>query len=646
VTELRIPAREPDDSAASDESTNGRAPADTIADRIPVPESLETDGLSVPSMAHEPAAADDAEVTIEPARSEESAADEPSPVDDSTVADVPPPPAPAALPSTVAVTVARQLRAAGVRFAFTVPGESFLALLEAFAEEGIRVVTTRHENGAAFMAEAYGQLTGRPAVALGTRAVGAANMAIGVHTARQDSSPMVVIVGQVQRRLRGREAFQEVDLVQSFGRLAKWATEVSDRDAVSATVEDVLRHLRTGRPGPVMLSLPEDLLDELVPPAAPPPARARSLDLESSAVRAVLHMLAGAQRPVILAGAGVLRARATNDLVQVAEMLEVPVITAWRRPDAFPNHHPLYLGMTGFGAASTVLPRLREADALLVLGSRLNEIASFDYAIPAKSQQWAHVDLEPRTASHGLSAPTIAIPSDVRGFLRSAIERLKGGVLEAAGVDERAAGNRRDREQYEAASAVDLQPWDGPGVHPGRVVATLSSVLAPDTIVTTDAGNFASWAARGYKFHRPATFIGPTSGAMGFGLPAAIAAALARPNRPAIALTGDGGFAMTMAELETAVRERARVVAIVFDNQRFGTIRAHQERRGRGVAGTDLGPIDFAAVAEAFGARGIRVESDAQFEPALREALAHSGPSVVHLVLDRRWLAIDQVLDT
>ena len=553
------------------------------------------------------------------------------------------PEAPAA-PSTVAALIARQLRSAGVRFAFTVPGESFLALLEAFADEGIRVVSARHEGGAAFMAEAYGQLTGRPAVVMGTRAVGAANMAIGIHTARQDSTPMVAIVGQVQRRFRGREAFQEVDQVQSFGRLAKWATEVSDRNAVPNAVEEVLRHLRTGRPGPVLLSLPEDLLDEYVPATAPVPPRGRTADLDPAAVRSVLHLLAGTRRPVILAGAGVLRARATNDLVQFAEMLEVPVIASWRRPDAFPNQHRLYLGMTGYGAPSTVQPRLREADALLVLGARLSEIASFGYTVPSRGQTWAHVDLEPRAAAHGLSAPSVSVPGDVRSFLRSAIERLKAGALEASAVDARTAANRDDRDRYEAASVVDAAPWDGPGVHPGRVVATLGRVLPPDTILTTDAGNFASWAARGYRFRRPATFIGPTSGAMGYGFPAALAAALARPNRPSIALAGDGGFVMTMSELETAVRERARVVAIVFDNQRYGTIRAHQERRGRGASATDLGPIDFAAAAQAFGARGVRVEDDETFEAALREALAHGGPTVLHLVLDRRWLSIDSVI--
>lgn len=694
MTELQTPAHEPHEAAAQDEQDDGRDPEmatepTEAAAPIATAEGDEPAGMphAVAERAEDQGAVEVHRAAEEPmppvgepmdpaggvivtaderalaAADETPAAEATAPPEDPAAAEatappVPPLESPAEIhaaepplvqapvpPVSVAVHVARQLRAAGVRFAFTVPGESFLPLLEAFAEEGIRVVTTRHENGAAFMAEAYGQLTGRPAVAMGTRAVGAANMAIGIHTARQDSTPMVVIVGQVTRRFRGRESFQEVDQVQAFGRLAKWAMEVSDRNAVPGAVEELLRHLRNGRPGPVLLSLPEDLQDEPVPPIAPAVVHGRPPELDPSLVRAVLHLLTSAKRPVILAGAGVLRARATNDLVQLAEMLEVPVIASWRRPDAFPNQHRLYLGMTGYGAAHTVHARLREADAILVLGARLSEIATFDYTIPARGQKWAHVDLEPRAGTHGLSAPTISVPADVRSFLRSAIERLKGGAIEAASLDARSTTNAQDRTRYEAASVVDAAPWSGPGVHPGRIVATLGRVLPPDTIVTTDAGNFASWAARGYQFRRPATFIGPTSGAMGYGLPAALAAALARPNRPSIALAGDGGFAMTMSELETAVRERARVVAIVFDNQRYGTIRGHQERRGRGVTATDLGPIDFAAAAEAFGARGFRVTTDDEFEPALSDALSHNGPSVIHLSLDRRWLSIDQILD-
>jgi acetolactate synthase I/II/III large subunit len=629
---------------------------DHVYDSEPEPEVAEAGGSSdsdalsaaepMAAAEAEPAPPADAAAEPEPAPPADAAAEpEPAPP-----ADAAPPPAAAAPPAvpTIAVGryVARALRAAGVRIAFTVPGESFLGLLEALPAEGIRIVSARHENGAGFMAEAYGQLTGRPAAVLVTRAVGAANLGIALHTARQDSTPLVAIVGQVERRFRGREAFQEADVAGSIGRLAKWAGEVTEPAGVAATLEAGLRELRTGRPGPILLAIPEDVFDQQMPDVAPALARPRVTDLDPADVRSVLNLLAGARRPVILAGAGVLRARATADLVLLAEMLEVPVIASWRRPDVFPNDHRLYLGMSGFGAAPTVPERLRAADAILVIGSRLSEVTSLGYTIPARRQRWAHVDLEPRVNLAGSPAPRPAITADARVFLRATIQRLRAGVLEAPALDARRAANEEDRAAWERASVVDAEPWDGPGVHPGRVVTTLGAMIAPDSIITTDAGNFASWPARGLRWRRPATFLGPTSGAMGYALPAAIAAALSRPNRPVVALAGDGGFAMTMAELETAVRERARVVAIVFDNQRYGTIWAHQERRGAEKLGTDLGPVDFAAVAQAFGAHGVRVETDADFGPALEEALARTGPSVLHLTLDRRWLSIDRVLET
>jgi acetolactate synthase-1/2/3 large subunit len=558
-----------------------------------------------------------------------------------------PGPAPVvAQPRTVGRLIADALRAAGVTTAFTVPGESFLGLLDALPEAGIRVVATRHEGGAAFMAEAHGQLTGRPAVCLATRAVGAANMAIGIHTARADSTPMFAIVGGVQRSLRGREAFQEADLVGSVGRLAKWATEIDSPARAEALLGEAVRHALAGRPGPVLITIPEDVLDELVPgaPAETPLFRPTRVEPEPDDVKTVLQLLACARRPVILAGAGVLRSRGTADLIRLAEILEVPVIASWRRGDVFPNDHRLYLGMTGFGAPSTVRGRLETADALVVLGCRLNEIASFEYAIPRAGVPWAHVDLEPRTAHAGLTAPGHAVVADARTFLRVARRRVSSGVLDAASFDARRAANEADRAAYEQASLVDDLPWDGPGVHPGRVIATLNEVLPPQTIVTTDAGNFAGWAGRGYRFRRPGTFLGPTSGAMGYGLPAAIAAAIEHPGRPVVALAGDGGFAMTMSELETAVREGVRVVAIVFDNARYGTIRVHQEGRGTGVgAATELGPVDFAEVARGLGARGVRADDDAAFEPALRDALAAEGPTVIQVPLDRRWKAVGRL---
>jgi acetolactate synthase-1/2/3 large subunit len=394
----------------------------------------------------------------------------------------------------------------------------------------------------------------------------------------------------------------------------------------------------------VLLAVPEDLLDELVPagvtavsarPAPPKP--------EESEIRSVLRLLLGARRPVILAGAGVLRARTSNDLLRFAELTRVPVIASWRRGDVISNDHPLYLGMAGFGAPPTVRQRLEEADALLVIGSRLNEITSYGWTIPAAGARWAHVDLVPDRPHADLPPADLRVATDARLFLRAAVSFLESHVvLDQAATDARVEANDADRAAWEAATVVDAHPWSGPGIHPGRVVSTLRRVLPDDAILTTDAGSFGTWAARGFRFRRPGTFLGSTSGAMGYGLPAAIAAGLVHRDRAVVALCGDGGIGMTLAEIETAVRLGLRTIVLVFDNERYGMIRSYQDRRTDGDVtatgiGTDLGPIDFAGAARALGARGTRVEDDAAFEPALRQALVSDRPTLIHLVLDRRW---------
>lgn len=548
-------------------------------------------------------------------------------------------------PATVADLIAATLRGAGVRIAFTVPGESFLPVLDALEAAGIRIVATRHEGAAAFAAEAHGQLTGRPAACLATRIVGGANLSIGIHTATADSTPMFALVGQVDRRLRGREAFQESDLVHGVGSLAKWAGEIDDPATAAATLEEALRAVMEGRPGPALLSLPEDVLLLPLPAGTRVPiVRPHPETPSASDIRAVLQFLASAERPVILAGAGVLRARCSNDLVRFAELLHVPVIASWRRGDVIPNDHPLYLGMTGVDSPAPVRARLEAADAILVVGSRLSEPTTFGYVIPADGQPWMHVDLAPRTGALGTTAaPVRAIRADARAFLRAAVARLKDGVLAAEPLAARDHHNAADRAAWGSSAVLHAEAWSGPGIHPGRIIADLRRLLPEDAILTTDAGAFAGWAARGFRFRRPGTFLGPTSGAMGYAFPAAIAAALVHRERRVVALVGDGGMGMTMAEVETAVREGAHVVAIVFDNERYGMIRVHQDLEGSPTApGTDLGPVDFAAAARACGARGVRVETDAAFEPALRTALAASGPTVIQLIVDRRWASVDQ----
>jgi len=611
------------DQAPVEPASQGRVPAEVVA---PLVETVEAATVaSIPDAGGTPieVAPSDGEATPAPAR--------------------PPKPATPRPATTVAKAIADGLAASGARLAFTVPGESFLSLLDAFLGAGIRPVATRHEGAAAFMAEAATQLTGRPQAVLATRTVGAANASIGIHTARQDSVPMVAIMGGVKRVHKGREAFQESDLVNGIGSLAKRAFEPGNPSEALRQVSEGLKAIVTGRPGPLVLVLPEDLLDERVSgEVTPAPSSSQGPAADRGAVRQILKWLAASERGVILAGGGVLRARATKRLVALSEALAIPVVASWRRADVFPNDHANYLGMAGYWAAPTVRQRLIDADVILVLGARLSEVASFNYRIPGRDQRWAHVDLEPRHAGHGLTAPTLAVIADASRFLDAAWSDLRGAALDAEMRDRRLARMATDRAGYVEASRVDTGDWSGPGVHPGRVVAALQAHLPANAIITTDAGNFAGWVARGYRFRRPGTFLGPTSGAMGFGLPAAIAASLLHPDRPVVALAGDGGFAMTMAELETAVREGAHPVVLVFDNGHYGTIRMHQEREGRAITASDLGPIDFAVMARAAGALGFTVTDDAGIEPALTEALASGRPAVIHLSVDRAWVSVDK----
>jgi acetolactate synthase-1/2/3 large subunit len=545
---------------------------------------------------------------------------------------------------TVAAEIARYLHAAGARFCFTVPAEPILPLLDELALVGIRVVTVRHEGGAAFMAEALTQSTGRPQIVAVSRAVGASNAAVGIHAAHQDSVPMVVLVGQVRTEFAGREAFQESDLVGGIGSLARWATQIDRPGDTRTQLDRAWRRLNEGRPGPVVLSIPIDVQSARieVPDGEPPkPPGARGAAADRPAVSRALKLLAASERGVIVAGGGVLRARATKRLVALSEALAIPVIAAWRRPDVFPNDHVNYLGMTGPWTASTVQQRLADADVIMFVGTRLSQMNTADYTIPGPDVRWIHVDIEPRVAHAGLSGPTLSISADASRFLDSAWSDLRAAALDNEMRSRREARNVADREAYKAAADVSAGAWNGPGVHPGKLMAALRAALPDNATIATDAGNLAAFVARGYSFRRAGTFLGATSGAMGFGFPAAVAASLLDPDRISVALCGDGGFAASMVELETAVREGAHPIAIVLDNERYGTISMQQEIEGRPTGSTDLGPIDFAAAARAYGALGLSVSDDASFSAALREAITSRRPAVIHVRVDRSWRSVD-----
>ena len=540
------------------------------------------------------------------------------------------------------VAAVQVLRDRGVRYAFGVPGESFLGLLDALHETpAIRLVATRHEGGAAFMAEAVGKLTGVPAICMGTRGVGAANLAIGLHTAFQDSTPLIAFVGQVETPFRHREALQEVELAAFLGEITKWAVEAPTGKRLPAIVAEAYRRSVVGRPGPVAIALRGDILDEAAPDDPPattaiPMAAPRPAD-----IAAVVDLLGAARRPLVIAGGGVLRARATGRLVELAERFGLPVMTAFRRHDAFPNDHPLYLGPLSFGAPPSVAERARAADVVLAIGTRLSEITTLGYTLPSPEATLIHADIAPEVLGRTFPA-RYAIAADAAEVL-AALLAAAGGEPDAA----RREANARDRAAYEAGSAPPATSIVPALVDPALVVAELRRRLPPEAILTSDAGNFWGWFARSYRFLRPGTLLGPTSGAMGYAVPAAVAAALVTGNRvPVVALVGDGGFLMTGNELAVAAQLGLNVTCLVFNNALYGTIRLHQERTYPGrVAGTELWSPNFVRYAEAFGGFGVRVERNEEIGDALAAALAHPGIAVVEVAVARETIAVGQTLN-
>jgi acetolactate synthase-1/2/3 large subunit len=534
----------------------------------------------------------------------------------------------------------RVLRDRGVRFAFGVPGESFLGLLDALYDTPeIRLVPTRHEGGAAFMADAVGKLTGQPAICMGTRAVGASNLAIGIHTAHQDSTPLIALVGHVETPFRHREALQEVDLAGFLGHITKWAVEAPAASELPRLAHEAYRRSVTGRPGPVAIALRGDILDEEIVAETVPPTAQPVAAPPRTTLREALRLLQSASRPLVIAGGGVLRSGATVELVALAERTGTPVMTAFRRLDAFPNDHPLYLGTLSFGMPDVSLDYARTADVVLAVGTRLGELTTRGYTIPAAGAALIH-DISPEEAGHSFPA-RLAIAADARVALAMLNEEAAGFAW-----SDRSRMNASLRDRFEQESTPPAVPTVRELVDPAVVVAELGKQLPPQAIVTSDAGNFYGWVARYHRCHRPGTFLGPTSGAMGYAVPAAVAAALVRDNAvPVVATVGDGGFLMTGSELAVAAQHGLRLACIVFDNAQYGTIRHHQERAYPGrVAATELWSPDFVRYVEAFGGLGIRVERNQDVPDALRQVLAHPGIALLSVAVAREAIAVGQFL--
>lgn len=526
------------------------------------------------------------------------------------------------------------IREEKIETAFCVPGESYLPVLDAlYDNDDIRLISARHESGAAFMAEGYAKSTQKPGVVFVTRGVGSGNVSIGVHTAYQDSTPMVVFVGQVHSKFKGREGFQEVDLEAFFSPITKWATEVTDPDRMSEVVGRAFQVARSGRPGPVVVSLPEDVLQQATAAGAggrsvrPAPRPAQH---EIKQVEAVLNQ---SKRPVIMAGGGVKSSQAEDALKTFAEKYQIPVVVAFRRHDVFPNDHDLYSGHLGLGTNPAILKTLKEADTILAIGTRLSEVTTQDYQLITDTQKLIHIDIAPETIGK-VYPPSVGMVADVR----EALVDLTAMDLSVGWHDwaETAAGRYQSASRIEIAEDDDLNK---------PIIAYLAETLPENALLTNDAGNFAGWLHAFYPFTETHTYVGPTSGAMGYGMPAALGAKLAFPEKPVVALSGDGGFMMTVQELETAVRNAIPVICLVFNNESYGTIRMHQEKNYPArVIGTDLGAVSYADLAESVGAAGSRVHDLEAFKASFEEAMHNARPSVIEIMTAKENISVSKTI--
>lgn len=537
--------------------------------------------------------------------------------------------------TTVAQEIVEAVRRFGVRHVFCVPGESYLATLQAFGEApDIQLIATRHEEGAGLMAEAYAKATGRAGVVLVTRGPGLTHLSIALHTALQDSTPLLAVVGQVPRAVKYREAFQEMDIPAFAAPVSKWAAELDAPDRVGEITSIALHTAESGRPGPVVLSLPEDVdrAESEVVQRSAVSTLAVTPDAEAIAEAAV--MLRAAERPCIIAGEAVTRDGANEALIDFAEVVGATVYSAWRRFDVFPNSHPLYLGPLPSLAPDLYEP-LRRADLVISVGTRLDEFSTLFYGVPNARQRLLFIGEAPEAiTSFDAAESALIMPASPARALPALT-----GFLAAEGAGDRATRldlAAKDRIAFELATTPRERPDVARPLDLEYLFRVLARCMPSEARITSDAGTFAGWLYRFQRWERPRTFYGPTAGGMGYAVPAAIGVKLEQPDVPVLAFAGDGGFAMTMSELETAVRYGlGGLVFLVFDNAKYGTIAKHQAAAGMpGSVGTELGRIDFAATAESMGARGITVRRTEEFEPALTAALAEERATVIHLVID------------
>jgi acetolactate synthase-1/2/3 large subunit len=522
-----------------------------------------------------------------------------------------------------------QLLAQGVEHVFCVPGESYLAVLDALHDSPIKITICRQEGGACMMAEAHGKLTGRPGICFVTRGPGATNASPGIHIAQQDSTPLILFVGQIGRFMRDREAFQELDYRAVFGSMTKWTAEINDAARIPELVSRAFHTAMSGRPGPVVIALPEDMQTDTADVADARPFEIAESAPNAADLRRFVELLGAARRPLVVAGGSRWNQASVNGLVHVAERFGLPVAVSFRRQMLFPASHPHFSGDIGVGANPKLIEFVRAADLLLLLGGRFSEAPSQGYsllAIPNPSQTLVHV--HPGAEEIGrVYQPTLGFNVTPSAFIR-ALEEIPPSVApnRQALVDE---GHRIFRAWNET-------PTEVPGAfNLGRVICWLRERLPPETLIANGAGNFATWIHRFYRFEKFGTQLAPTSGSMGYGVPAGIGAARLDPARQVVVIAGDGDFLMHGQEFATAVQYDLPVIIIIADNGMYGTIRMHQEREYPGrVVGTNLRNPDFRAYAIAFGGHGERVERTEDFVDAFERAKASGKPAIIHCIVD------------
>jgi acetolactate synthase-1/2/3 large subunit len=554
-------------------------------------------------------------------------------------------------PTSGGQLLVQALQIHGVEHVFCVPGESFLAVLDALHDASdIAVTVCRQEGGAAMMAEAQGKLTGRPGICMVTRGPGATNASAGVHIAMQDSTPMILFVGQIERGMREREAFQEVDYRGVFGKLAKWVTEIDDAARIPELLSRAFHIATSGRPGPVVIALPEDMLTELAAPPAPtraPPAfapgRYRQVEASPSAaqMQELAKLLGAAKKPMVVLGGSRWSAQSCQQFADFAAAWQLPVACSFRRQMLFAGEHACYAGDVGLGINPKLLARLKEADLLILLGGRLSEVPSQSYTlldIPVPQQTLVHVFADPDELNHVYQADLGVTASPV-GFVQAL------AALPAPAAPHWAAATQAAHADYLAWS--DPAGRSNPGeLQMGALMQHLSRALPQDAILTNGAGNFSIWLHRFWRFRGYATQLAPTSGSMGYGLPAAVGAKRLLPERTVVCFAGDGDFMMHGQELATAVQYDLPIVIVLIDNGMYGTIRMHQERNYPArVFATALKNPDFCALAFAYGAHGERVERTEEFAPALQRALASGKPALLHCLLDPQAITPAATLD-